>query len=226
MLGRAALVFLLLGFALPGPARAEPTEAERMARWADLRHAIFGDRVVEEAGDLVAIDAPARAEDAAVVLKQAKELNVKAVFLGTNNWEAANLIEKAGAEAAEGVAFSTIFDPESGITMMTEAFLKAYRKKYGEDAVPESPVALGFDAYLIALDAISRAGTATDRELITAELLQTREFQGASGSITFDEKGDPIKSVVIKTVINGEMVSAYTVEPVWGAIEEEEEEGQ
>jgi sulfur-oxidizing protein SoxY len=67
MLGRAALVFLLVGFALPGPARAEPTEAERMARWADLRHAIFGDRVVEDAGDLVAIDAPVRAEDAAIV---------------------------------------------------------------------------------------------------------------------------------------------------------------
>jgi sulfur-oxidizing protein SoxY len=67
MLGRVALSFLLLGFALSGFARAEPTEAERMTRWSDLRHAIFGDRVVEDAGDLVAIDAPARAEDAAIV---------------------------------------------------------------------------------------------------------------------------------------------------------------
>ena len=67
MLSRAALYLLLLGFALPAPARAEPSEAERMARWSDLRHAIFGDRVVEDAGDLVAIDAPARAEDAAIV---------------------------------------------------------------------------------------------------------------------------------------------------------------
>jgi sulfur-oxidizing protein SoxY len=64
---RAALVFLLLGFALPGPARAEPTEAERMQRWAALGHAIFGDRAVEDAADLVAIDAPIRAEDAAIV---------------------------------------------------------------------------------------------------------------------------------------------------------------
>ena len=38
-----------------------------MARWSDLRHAIFGDRVVEDAGNLVTIDAPARAEDAAIV---------------------------------------------------------------------------------------------------------------------------------------------------------------
>ncbi len=67
MLSRAALCVLLLGFALPGSARAEPSEAERMARWSDLRHAIFGDRVVEDAGNLVAIDAPARAEDAAIV---------------------------------------------------------------------------------------------------------------------------------------------------------------
>ena len=67
MLGRAALCSLLLGIALLGPARAEPTEAERMTRWSDLKHTIFGDRVVEAAGDLVAIDAPARAEDAAIV---------------------------------------------------------------------------------------------------------------------------------------------------------------
>jgi sulfur-oxidizing protein SoxY len=67
MLNRVGLCLLLLGCALPKPARAEPTEAERMARWSDLRHAIFGDRVVEDAGDLVAIDAPARAEDAAIV---------------------------------------------------------------------------------------------------------------------------------------------------------------
>jgi sulfur-oxidizing protein SoxY len=67
MLSRAALCFLLLGFAVPAPARAGQSEAERAERWSDLRHAIFGDRVVEDAGDRVAIDAPARAEDAAIV---------------------------------------------------------------------------------------------------------------------------------------------------------------
>src|SRR5215472_5984246 len=43
----ALLVVLVLG----GAARAEPSEAERAARWADLKHAIFGDRVVEDAED-------------------------------------------------------------------------------------------------------------------------------------------------------------------------------
>lgn len=67
MRGRALLCLLFAGWMLPGSAQAERTEELRMARWADLRHAIFGDRTVEDAGDLVAIDAPARAEDAAIV---------------------------------------------------------------------------------------------------------------------------------------------------------------
>jgi sulfur-oxidizing protein SoxY len=66
IVGRPVIGLLLL-LTVGGAARAEPTEADRAARWADLRHAIFGDRVVEDAGDRVAIDAPARAEDAAIV---------------------------------------------------------------------------------------------------------------------------------------------------------------
>jgi sulfur-oxidizing protein SoxY len=50
-----------------GSAHAERSEAERAARWADLQHAIFGNQAVEDAGDRIAIDAPMRAEDAAIV---------------------------------------------------------------------------------------------------------------------------------------------------------------
>ncbi len=63
----AVFALLLALFTVAGPAGAEPSEAERAVRWSDLRHAIFGDRVVEDAGDRIAIDAPARAEDAAIV---------------------------------------------------------------------------------------------------------------------------------------------------------------
>jgi sulfur-oxidizing protein SoxY len=67
MFGRAVASLALLLVALVGTALAAPTEAERAARWGDLRHAIFGERVVEDAGGLVAIEAPDRAEDAAIV---------------------------------------------------------------------------------------------------------------------------------------------------------------
>jgi sulfur-oxidizing protein SoxY len=56
---------LLLLAALP--ASAEVDEAARATRWAELRAAMFGDREVQDGGDLVRIDAPERAEDAALV---------------------------------------------------------------------------------------------------------------------------------------------------------------
>lgn len=67
---RRALFFLALSAALnaaPLDAAAEVGEAERAARWAELRGAIFGERAVEDGAGLVTIEAPSRAEDAAIV---------------------------------------------------------------------------------------------------------------------------------------------------------------
>jgi sulfur-oxidizing protein SoxY len=65
---RIATIFgalLLLGTTVP--AFAEVDEATRAARWAELRQQIFGERAVEEGASLLSIEAPDRAEDAAVV---------------------------------------------------------------------------------------------------------------------------------------------------------------
>lgn len=153
-------------------------------------------------------------KDAIKIMQQAKDMGIQLRFLGTDNWENKDFV-KDGGPAVEGAAFSTYFDPETAITQNTEVFLKAYREKYGEDAEPASDVALGFDAYLLAINAINKAGTSLDTKAIRDQLAATKNFAGASGNITFDENGDPIKSVVIKTIINGEFVHIYTVEPTW-----------
>ncbi len=46
---------------------AEEDAATRTQRWQDLKHAVWGDRVVTEASGLIALDAPIRAQDAALV---------------------------------------------------------------------------------------------------------------------------------------------------------------
>ena len=83
-------------------------------------------------------------EDAIRIMKQAKEMNLKLVFLGTDEWDTKDFLKKAGT-AAEGAIFSSFFDAKAAITSNTEVFLKAYREKYGEGE-PPSDVALGFDA--------------------------------------------------------------------------------
>ena len=153
-------------------------------------------------------------EDAIKIMRRAKEMGLQLVFLGTDNWENKEFLEAGGSDV-EGAVFSTYFDAEAGITEKTEVFLKAYREKYGADAEPPTEVALGFDAYLLAINAIGTAGTSVNGEAIKDQLALTKNFPGASGNISFDENGDPIKSVAIKTISNGEFVHIYTVEPTW-----------
>ncbi|HEV2677446.1 MAG TPA: quinoprotein dehydrogenase-associated SoxYZ-like carrier [Aliidongia sp.] len=59
------IAVLMLGSA--GAARAEESDADRQARWQDLRHAVFGDRTVEDGRGIITLEAPPRALDAALV---------------------------------------------------------------------------------------------------------------------------------------------------------------
>jgi sulfur-oxidizing protein SoxY len=49
------------------PAHAAEDEGDRAQRWKDLQHAVFGNRAVEDGAGVVALEAPARAMDAALV---------------------------------------------------------------------------------------------------------------------------------------------------------------
>ncbi len=155
---------------------------------------------------------PAAADDGAAILRAAEKMGLHAVFLGTEAWDTESFLEAAG-DAANMAVFSTIYDADTSVNSQAEEFLSAYREKYGIDAVPEPEVALGFDAYMIAVEALNRIGTVKDGDLLRRSLLLTSQYPGASGNITFDSNGDPMKSVVIKGIRNGESQNIYTMEP-------------
>lgn len=155
---------------------------------------------------------PAEQTSAVKILKIAKKMKAGFTFLGTEAWGTDTFILQAGA-AAEQVAISTIYDADAGINEMSNKFLQAYKDKYGRDAVPEPAVALAFDAYMIALEAINKAGTSTDGNAIMQSLQSISEFEGASGNITFDANGDAMKTVIIKGVKDNAFTNLYTMEP-------------
>lgn len=93
---------------------------------------------------------------------------------------------------------------------MYDNFLKAYKAKYKNDNPPEA-VALAFDAYMIAVSAIEKAGS-IDGYLIKDALKTTSHFDGASGTISFDESGEPKKTINVDVIVNGRFVSVYTAE--------------
>ncbi len=182
-----------------------------------------------EASGAEVVYLPCSAEEGAEIIKQARKLNVDALFIGTDLWHDDVFIQEGG-EAVEGMVFTTYFDAESTMTEKTEEFLAIYRAEYGEEEIPDSATALGFDAYLLALDAIERQAellllAEQDPEGMTNNTLRdvlasTREYIGATGSVSFDEHGDPIKPVVIITVKNGKFEHKYTVQPEWTVSEE------
>jgi len=142
-------------------------------------------------------------------MKQAKELGIDLPMLGADTWETPEVIE-IGGDAVEGAVFSTFFASEVPITDMSKVFLDAYREKFEKE--PAAVTALAFDAYLVALDAIERAGS-TDSAAIRDALEATDNYPGAAGTISFDENGDAVKSAVIKTIKNGEFKYLTTIEP-------------
>ncbi len=157
---------------------------------------------------------PGNVAEAGIIIKQAREAGINAKFLGMNTWEDQKLIKIAG-EASNGVTFTSLFDPNIILTEKTQIFLDAFKAKYGKDAVPTIEEALGFDAYLVAVDGINRAKTAQNGALLMQTLLLTAQLPVATGDITFDVNKDAIKPVIIKTIQNGEFVYKTTTVPVW-----------
>jgi branched-chain amino acid transport system substrate-binding protein len=148
--------------------------------------------------------------DVAIMIIQAREMGIDAMFLGGDTWEAPEFLE-VGGKAIEGSYFSTHFDATAITTKAAEKFNKDFMDKYGKQ--PSAFAALGFDAYNMVIDAIKRANS-SDPKAIRDAIAETEGFEGVTGIITLDENGDAIKDAVIKKVEDGKFKYVTTVHPV------------
>jgi len=155
------------------------------------------------------IFAPGNYGESALLIKQARDQGITTPILGGDTWESPEFLS-IGGDAVEGAVFSTHFTAEAPVTEVSEEFLAKYEEKFNKAA--NAFAALGYDAYMVILDAIERAGAATP-EAIRDALSETEDFTGATGHITLDENGDAVKSAIIKKVENGDFVYLTTVEP-------------
>lgn len=153
------------------------------------------------------IFAPGNFTESALIVTQAKQLGIEAPIIGADTYETPAFID-IGGEAVEGCVFSTFFTSETPITEESEVFLGEYRAEY--DKEPAAVTALAYDAYILILDAIERAGT-TEPQALRDAIAATENFEGAAGVISLDENGDAVKDAIIKQVKNGEFVYLDTI---------------
>ncbi|MDI6838354.1 MAG: quinoprotein dehydrogenase-associated SoxYZ-like carrier [Rhizobiaceae bacterium] len=106
---QVATAFFVLSFCVAGsvPVRAQPPATT--ATWDGLKADIFGDRTIEAADGIVTIDAPARAEDAAIV-------PIDLHFAGRAGTAALKAVTLVIDENPSPVAATFTFGKEAGVT--------------------------------------------------------------------------------------------------------------
>ena len=142
-----------------------------------------------------ALFVPGYYTEVGLIARQARELKLKAVLLGGDGWDSEKLTE-IGGKAIEGGYFSNHYSPEDQ-NPVVQNFVKKYKAKFGE--VPNGLAAMGYDAALVSIDAMTRAKELTP-EAIRDALAQTKDFQGVTGVITINEQRNAVKPAVVLKV--------------------------
>jgi branched-chain amino acid transport system substrate-binding protein len=140
-----------------------------------------------------AIFVPVYYNDMVQIARQAKQVGIPGtMFVGGDGWDSQDLIDGAGTEL-EGAYFTNHYAPDVPWPN-SQKFVKAFQTKYGH--APGSLSAQGYDAARLLFDAMGRAADLTP-EAVKNALAQTKDFQGATGTLTIDPQHNANKPIVV-----------------------------
>ena len=144
-------------------------------------------------------------EDVGLIVTQARQQGITAGFLGGDGWSGVSAY--ASAEDLEGSYFC------SGYALGSNAeFEEAYAAEYGE-APKQMFEALGYDAALLMCNALKSAeeqslevGSDEYKQAVIDAMKATNGLEGVTGTFSFDDQNNPIKSASILQIQGGEEV--------------------
>ncbi len=156
-----------------------------------------------------AVFVPGYYTEAALIVRQARDLGITVPFFGGDGWEDEQLL-KIGGEALNGCYYSTHFSAENTDPVVVE-FVKKYKARW-DGEVPGAFSALGYDAVYVLADAIKRAG-GTEGPKLRDALAATKNFAGVSGTTTIDKERNASKPATIIALKDGKALFHKTVAP-------------
>ena len=128
---------------------------------------------------------------------------------GGDGWGSEKLYEIAQG-ALDGSFFSnhyTFESPEPQVQEFVSKFKAAYKGQ-----VPDALAALGYDAALVAFDAMDRAKDLSGPAIAEA-IASTKDFHAVTGVITLDAQHNAVKSAVVIAIQNNAPKYAATISP-------------
>ncbi len=127
-----------------------------------------------------------------LIMKEIRKQGMEDVIMVGGDGLQGDTFWELGGTAVEGSISYAGFSPEDP-TDEIAAFIKEYSAQSGSE--PDLFVAQGYDAVMILGDAMKKAES-IDPEVFRDTLAKTKEFPGVSGTTTFRENQEPIKSPV------------------------------
>lgn len=139
--------------------------------------------------------------------RQARDAGINALLIGSDTW--AEISESDRADL-NGSYFTSHY--ASGTTdKNVQEFVTSYREAFGKE--PDDVAALTFDAFALLFEAAKNQGK-IDSAAVRAGLASIQNYRGVTGSFRYDGfTGDPVKSVILMKIENGEFVFHSRVDP-------------
>ena len=162
-----------------------------------------------KAAGVEGIFVPGYYTEAALICRQARELDMKIPLFGGDGWEAPELV-KIGGDAVEGCYYSTHYSPQVD-TPAVKNFVARFKARFGGET-PDAMAALGYDSALVMVDAIRRAGN-TEGPAVRDALAATKGFEGVTGATTMDKDRNASKAAVVIMVKDGKFKFVESVAP-------------
>jgi branched-chain amino acid transport system substrate-binding protein len=116
------------------------------------------------------------------LLKQGRELGIKAVF-AFGDGACTNMMKDLAGDAAEGLVCSQAGLP---VQAASQKFLAAYKARFNAEPIQYSPFT--YDSTNLLIEAMKQANSADPAKYLAT--LAKISYQGATGKIEFDDKGD------------------------------------
>ncbi|WP_338489903.1 ABC transporter substrate-binding protein [Ruoffia tabacinasalis] len=142
-----------------------------------------------------------------LLIKQARELGITQPIVGGDGLGNQTLVDLAGASNVNDVYYTAHYSPLSDDEDLQD-FLTKFEEEYGKQA--DQFAVLSYDATMLLLDAVERAGSA-DRQAVTDALAATETFKGLTGTFSIDEDHNPVKEVLMLQLTNGEVANVEAV---------------
>jgi branched-chain amino acid transport system substrate-binding protein len=141
--------------------------------------------------------------EAGLIIRQAREIGIDAVFVGGDAAINEDFIKIAGLEYAAG-CYQT---QEALIQYFTNPEAMEFKEKYQDTygTLPSSPWSVyAGDALMVLAEAIDKTGS-TDSDILVDYLKnEMKEFPSITGPIGFDEKGDRVGTGINLYVVNSD----------------------